>query len=91
MTFSARTRVDGDANPLACALERAKCGGRTILDLTESNPTRARIGYAQDEIRDALASAPVSSYEPEPFGLRSAREAVAALWAACSLILRVIE
>jgi aspartate/methionine/tyrosine aminotransferase len=54
---------------------------RPLFDLTESNPTNAGIPYAGDRIRDALGVPEVLAYEPSPFGLSSARETVARLWA----------
>jgi alanine-synthesizing transaminase len=48
-----------------------------VLDLTESNPTRAGLEYPRAEILDALSDARALQYDPEPRGLLSAREAVA--------------
>jgi alanine-synthesizing transaminase len=73
--FSARSSVDLSPNPLTEALERR--GGRAVLDLTTSNPTSAAIPYDRDAILSALALPPSLVYEPAPFGLDSAREAVA--------------
>jgi len=51
--------------------------GEAVIDLTESNPTRAGIPYDEREITAALADARSMRYEPEPFGLPSARETIA--------------
>lgn len=48
-----------------------------LLDLTESNPTRAGLSVLDEETRAALAPEALSLYEPDPRGLLSAREAVA--------------
>jgi aspartate/methionine/tyrosine aminotransferase len=64
------------ANPLSLALERLRNDGITIADLTESNPTRVGIPYPPS-ILAPLADADALRYEPQPFGLDSAREAVA--------------
>lgn len=48
-----------------------------MLDLTESNPTRAALPYASGAILEAMASPDALLYEPASFGLGSAREAVA--------------
>ncbi len=48
------------------------------LDLTVSNPTTAGLPYAAEAIRAALGSARSLVYEPDPLGLRSARERIAA-------------
>jgi aspartate/methionine/tyrosine aminotransferase len=50
--------------------------GVEIVDLTESNPTRAELDYPADILR-ALSDQAAMTYEPHPFGLRSAREAIA--------------
>lgn len=47
------------------------------MDLTESNPTRAGFDYPAGLLRP-LADTAALRYEPEPFGLASARAAVAA-------------
>jgi alanine-synthesizing transaminase len=75
--FSSRSSVDLAPNALALALARARAAGRPLLDLTESNPTRAGIPYDGKAILEALAPAASLVYEPAPFGLTSAREAVA--------------
>ena len=75
--FSRRSSVDLSLNPLALALARAHSLGRRVLDLTESNPTRASIPYDRSAILSALALSSSLRYEPSPFGLPSAREAVA--------------
>jgi aspartate/methionine/tyrosine aminotransferase len=75
--FSSRSSFDLSPNPLALALERLRAASRPFLDLTESNPTRAGLRYDTVAIRSALASAGALRYEPHPFGLPDAREAVA--------------
>jgi aspartate/methionine/tyrosine aminotransferase len=74
---SSRSSFDLAPNRLSLALARARQEERAILDLTESNPTRAGLPYARATILEALASADALVYEPAPFGLWSAREAVA--------------
>jgi aspartate/methionine/tyrosine aminotransferase len=75
--FSSRSSFDLSPNPLAVALARSRAASRPLLDLTESNPTRAGIPYAREAILGALAAPAALLYEPSPFGLASAREAVA--------------
>lgn len=65
---------------MAAALAERCSLGRTHLDLTVSNPTRAGIPYDAHGITQALASPAALLYEPAPFGLASARDVVAALW-----------
>ncbi len=52
--------------------------GRAVLDLTTSNPTEAGIPYARDAILGALGDPRALRYAPEPFGIATARAAVAA-------------
>ena len=54
-----------------------RASGVPFVDLTLTNPTAAGIRYPEDLLAP-LASAAGLRYAPEPFGLRSAREAVAA-------------
>lgn len=75
--FSSRSATDRQPNLLSQALERARQSGRTILDLTLSNPTRAGLPYAASAIQQALTDPRALRYEPEPFGLPAARQAVA--------------
>jgi aspartate/methionine/tyrosine aminotransferase len=77
LQFSSRSSVDLSPNPLALSLARARAASRPVLDLTESNPTRASLPYPRDAILAALALPPSLVYEPAAFGLPSAREAVA--------------
>lgn len=75
--FSARARWELQPNRLAALLGEKRGRGIRVLDLTESNPTRAGIPYPKDVLAP-LAEAAARRYEPVPFGLASAREAVAA-------------
>jgi aspartate/methionine/tyrosine aminotransferase len=75
--LSSRASFDLSPNPLSVALARRRGAGREILDLTESNPTRAGIPYERDAILGALSSPGALLYEPAAFGLPSAREHVA--------------
>ena len=72
--FSKRAQWSAPLNQLT--LERRKRGA--LLDLTETNPTRAALPYPDDEIAEAMARGARASYDPDPRGLRSAREALAA-------------
>jgi alanine-synthesizing transaminase len=54
--------------------------GRPIIDLTESNPTRAGFDYPSDLLAP-LADRRGLTYVPEALGLREARQAVAADYA----------
>ena len=74
--FSSRTPGDLTPNRLTAALTAARAEGRTILDLTESNPTRAGFEYPGDLLR-LLADPRGLTYAPAPFGLLDARAAIA--------------
>jgi alanine-synthesizing transaminase len=74
--FASRTNWRLEANPLALALEAHRKGGKTVYDLTASNPTTCGLDYPQQEILAALADPRALVYSPESKGLREAREAV---------------
>jgi alanine-synthesizing transaminase len=73
---SARVPDDLAPNPLAAAIARARTEKRAIIDLTESNPTRARLDYPADLLAP-LAHRRGLTYAPDPLGLPEARQAVA--------------
>lgn len=75
--FSARTAASRHTNRLANALERARDAGRPVLNLTTSNPTRAALPYPETRILSALSDRRALTYAPTPFGLESARDAIA--------------
>jgi aspartate/methionine/tyrosine aminotransferase len=79
--FSARTSWDRTANPLAIAVEHARASGRELIDLTESNPTRAGI-FDTEPLVAELGHPRGALYEPAPLGHEQARKAVAAYYAA---------
>jgi hypothetical protein len=76
MKFSRRLPAELRPNALATTLEEVLRAGVRILDLTESNPTRAGIQYPSGLV-EALADARALRYEPESFGLPLARETIA--------------
>ena len=69
-------RANWSAPPNRLALARAAHRGE-LLDLTESNPTKAGLDYPLDELAEIMARAAKARYDPQPLGLMSAREAVA--------------
>jgi alanine-synthesizing transaminase len=75
--FSSRLNWSLRPNRLSALLEEKRAAGADVLDLTESNPTRAGFAYPQAEILTALADTDALRYHPSPRGLDSAREAVA--------------
>jgi alanine-synthesizing transaminase len=79
--FSSRLKWGQRPNPLSVLLEERRRSGAPVLDLTESNPTRAGFEYPLSEIMDALADPAALRYEPTPRGSPSAREAVSRYYA----------
>jgi aspartate/methionine/tyrosine aminotransferase len=78
--FSTRTPSSLAVNRLTEALRARRRTGAAIVDLTLSNPTRAGIAYPAG-LLDALADPRALAYDPQPLGMRAAREAVAADYA----------
>jgi alanine-synthesizing transaminase len=74
--FSARTRWSLTPNELTKLCQARQGAGLSILDLTESNPTRCGFGYDTQKVLKAFRDPRVLSYEPDPRGLASAREAI---------------
>ncbi len=79
--FSSRFHWDFRTNRLTQALEARRRDGARILDLTESNPTRAGFEYPPETVR-AFDDPRVLVYEPSPAGAAEARQAVASYYAA---------
>ena len=65
------------SNRVARALARLHATGQPLDDLTISNPTRVGLLYPED-VLDPLAQPAALRYDPAPFGVPAAREAVAA-------------
>jgi hypothetical protein len=74
--FSTRVPSERGSNALAGAVADARASGRPLIDLTQSNPTRVGLEYPE-YLLSALADARGLKYEPAPFGLIAARQAVA--------------
>ncbi len=74
---SSRLPTDLTPNAVTRTLAELQARGVQVIDLTESNPTRAGIEYPPG-LLDALADPRALTYEPNPLGLPSARAAVAA-------------
>lgn len=76
MTFSQRTHWDTEENPLAEALRRRRAAGLPLIDLTASNPTRCGFRYDSELLLGALRKEASLEYDPDPRGIRAAREAI---------------
>jgi alanine-synthesizing transaminase len=75
--FSRRTGWDLTPNRLAALVAEQRRAGRELLDLTETNPTRAGLPCPTG-VLEGLADAAALRYDPQPAGLLAARQAVAA-------------
>ncbi len=74
--WSARTQWDLAETPWARHLARLRAEGVPLWDLTASNPTRCGFDYDAASLLAPLNNPAALHYDPNPRGLRSAREAV---------------
>ena len=74
--FSSRLPTRLSTNAFSEAVADLRRQGVPLIDLTVTNPTRVGLDYPPD-LLVSLADARALSYDPAPFGLSSAREAVA--------------
>ena len=75
--FSKRTGWDVGESGYAAAIREARASGRRLLDLTVSNPTVCGFAYDAEKILGSLGGVEALTYDPDPRGMRPAREAVA--------------
>ena len=80
--FSSRLQWDLRPNRLSVLLDARRRAGAPILDLTESNPTRAGFLYPGPQILEAICDPRSLMYEPLPAGSAEARAAVASYYRA---------
>jgi alanine-synthesizing transaminase len=74
--FSKRTGWDVAESAFAKAIREARAAGRRLIDLTVSNPTVCGFDYDAEAILGPLSDRDALKYDPDPRGMRSAREAV---------------
>lgn len=74
---SHRVPAEFTPNRLAQLLEEKRRAGRTILDLTRTNPTQVGLAPPNPATLSALSDLHALAYEPDPRGLAASREAVA--------------
>jgi len=79
--LSARTNWDLSETDLALAVRARHAAGLPLADLTASNPTRCGFIYDEAAILAALARPESLTYDPDPRGFMTAREAVCRYYA----------
>src|ERR1700733_13021387 len=79
--FSRRTGWDVGESGLAAAMREARASGRKLCDLTVSNPTVCGSSYDPEWVVGDLGDMRALVYDPDPRGMRSAREAVVEYYA----------
>lgn len=85
MRFSSRVPGELTSNRLTRALADLRRAGAPIINLTESNPTRAGFSYPHD-LLSGLADPRALTYTPAALGLPDARQAVCADFARRGII-----
>ena len=75
--ISSRLPRSLELNAVSHALDAKRRAGTPVIDLTETNPTRAGFTYPK-ELLAPLAHPRALEYDPQPLGLWAARVAVAA-------------
>lgn len=77
MKFSHRTDWQFESNRIGQALAQLSTQGKSVLDLTCSNPTQVNLYHFPRESLSALANPKNCLYKPDAFGGMEARRAVA--------------
>ena len=77
--FSKRTDWQLTPNRFTDAQRKLESSGGEVLDLTVSNPTRVGLHYDQ-QMFQAVLNLRALDYDPQPKGMLSARESVAAYY-----------
>jgi alanine-synthesizing transaminase len=80
MRFSRRTSWNLEENELSAAVQQRRLSGRPLFDLTVSNPTQNGFSYHNAALLAPLSDHRAIDYEPDPLGMLSARQAVAAYY-----------
>jgi aspartate/methionine/tyrosine aminotransferase len=75
--FASRLRRGSARNRLSVALDQRRAAGSPIVDLTESNPTRAGFDYPP-ALLEPLARPAALQYAPNALGVPAARTAICA-------------
>ena len=78
--FAHRTSWNLEENRLSRALAERRTAGKPILDLVRSNPTECGFTYEQQSIQRAFGHEELLRYQPDPRGMRRARQAITAYY-----------
>ena len=78
--FTERTNWSAKLNRVARKAAELRSSGRTLLDLTQSNPTRCGFRYLELDMLEPMTRADSLVYHPSPKGLTEPREAIAAYY-----------
>jgi alanine-synthesizing transaminase len=84
--FADRTNWNLNSNRLSEAFAKHRAANKPLLDLTVSNPTGCGFVYDRGSILQALANPASLCYDPEPKGVRSAREGIAEYYSAHGIV-----
>jgi aspartate/methionine/tyrosine aminotransferase len=79
--FSTRTAWDLTESSLSAAIRHARSTSRRLLDLTVSNPTVCGFNLDPEALLDPLQNHAALTYDPNPRGHVTAREAVSVYYA----------
>ncbi len=82
LPFSKRTSWPSESNDLTRLSARLRHEGLSICDLTVSNPTRCKFEYLKSDLLKSFLAPENLLYDPDPYGLLPAREAVCHYYAA---------
>ncbi|MFT4112226.1 pyridoxal phosphate-dependent aminotransferase [Silvibacterium sp.] len=80
-SFSSRTAWNSEESDLASALRERRAAGLPLFDLTASNPTHCGFDYDSAALLAPLGDSRALEYDPDPRGMRAAREAVVRYYA----------
>ncbi|MBN9614630.1 MAG: pyridoxal phosphate-dependent aminotransferase, partial [Acidobacteriales bacterium] len=78
--FSARTGWNLGESKFAATIREMRASGHPLYDLTVSNPTICGFNYNESTWLAPLCDSKALVYDPDPCGMRSVREAVAAYY-----------
>ena len=82
LMFADRTAWNLEENRLTRVLAESRRAGKPTLDLTRSNPTECGFVYDEPAIQKAFGATGILRYQPDPRGVKRAREAIGAYYAA---------